>query len=72
MSMFTQDRRSGIVDWAGEFGAAVTAALARWRDKRRSVVRLSDLDDHLLADIGLRRDQIDEVAQAGKLEGWGA
>ena len=46
------------------------AALVRWRRIQRNRVSLSDLDDWLLADLGIRRDQIDHVARAGKLPGW--
>jgi uncharacterized protein YjiS (DUF1127 family) len=36
-------------------------AVARWNTRHAQRRRLSDLSDHLLRDIGLRRDQIDAV-----------
>jgi uncharacterized protein YjiS (DUF1127 family) len=38
--------------------AAVRRVVANWW-KRRSLRRLCDLDDHLLADIGLTREELD-------------
>ena len=36
-------------------------AVARWNTRHAQRRRLSDLSDHLLRDIGIRRDQIDPV-----------
>jgi uncharacterized protein YjiS (DUF1127 family) len=40
--------------------AAVRRALSNWW-KRRTLRKLQDLDDHLLFDIGLTRDDIDRA-----------
>ena len=32
---------------------AIVAALGRWRDRRRTIAQLSDLDDYLLRDVGV-------------------
>ena len=40
--------------------------LARWSERRRAIGRLAELDDRLLADIGLRRGDI-ELAVDGLL-----
>jgi uncharacterized protein YjiS (DUF1127 family) len=40
--------------------AAVRRVLGNWW-KRRTLRRLQDLDDHLLFDIGLTRDEIDRA-----------
>lgn len=57
--------------------AAFTGAgdrLARWLRRqwriRRNIDRLSALDDRMLADIGITRDQVRDVAQIGRLPGW--
>jgi uncharacterized protein YjiS (DUF1127 family) len=39
-------------------GSFFRRALRNWND-RRTVIALSDLDDHLLADIGLTRSDLD-------------
>jgi uncharacterized protein YjiS (DUF1127 family) len=43
------------------FGRQLLTALYRWRLRRRTDVVLSSLDDHILKDIGLRRDQMGRV-----------
>jgi uncharacterized protein YjiS (DUF1127 family) len=43
------------------FGRQLLNALHQWRLRRRTDVVLSSLDDHILKDIGLRRDQIGRV-----------
>ena len=37
--------------------ASVAVALATWRERRRTRQHLDDLDDRLLADVGLSRTQ---------------
>jgi uncharacterized protein YjiS (DUF1127 family) len=46
---------------AAGFGRQLLTALHQWRLRRRTEVVLSSLDDHILKDIGLRRDQIGRV-----------
>ena len=41
----------------------LSAGLRRWLHTRRSVATLDRLPDHLLRDIGIRRDQIAGVVQ---------
>ena len=43
--------------------AAVDAIASplRWWKRRRTMVRLIDMDDHLLADIGLNRDDVKDI-----------
>ena len=71
MTMIHEHATHGIMDWVLHLADRAKIAVARWRRIRRNTVRLSDLDDRLLADIGVRRDQIGAVARAGKLAGWG-
>jgi uncharacterized protein YjiS (DUF1127 family) len=40
------------------------------RQVRRAIETLTDFDDHLLADLGLSRDQIKKAARAGYLPGY--
>jgi uncharacterized protein YjiS (DUF1127 family) len=40
------------------------------RQIRRTIETLEDFDDHLLADLGLRRDQIEKAARIGHLPGY--
>ena len=51
---------------AGQTLAGVVRAIAAWQERRRLVHRLSSLDDRLLADIGIERVDIPEVAR-GKI-----
>jgi len=41
----------------------VTGWIRRKQQVRRTVALLSTLDDHLLADIGLLRDQVEQAAR---------
>jgi uncharacterized protein YjiS (DUF1127 family) len=43
------------------FGRVLLAALRRWRLRRQTGASLRSLDDHLLRDIGLRRDHSGRV-----------
>ena len=40
------------------------------RQVRRAIETLRDFDDHLLADLGLSRDQIEKAAGIGNLPGY--
>ena len=46
------------------------AAIRYRRQVRRAIETLTDFDDHLLADLGLNRDQIANAARAGHLPGY--
>ncbi len=41
---------------------AATASVARWHKRRIAIRQLMALDDHILKDIGIRRDDIRSVA----------
>jgi uncharacterized protein YjiS (DUF1127 family) len=41
----------------------VTTGLKRWHMRRRTKMQLKQLDDHILRDIGLHRDEIDGVVE---------
>ncbi len=55
-------------------GADLLMRLSAWlrqrREVRRSKAELSVLDDRLLADIGIERHEMGEVARLGHLPGW--
>jgi uncharacterized protein YjiS (DUF1127 family) len=42
--------------------AGLRRYIANWR-RRRKLIRLADLDDHILADIGIERGEIDETVR---------
>jgi uncharacterized protein YjiS (DUF1127 family) len=42
----------------------------RRRQARRAVWHLANLDDHLLADLGIPRHQVRRVAREGRLPDW--
>jgi uncharacterized protein YjiS (DUF1127 family) len=46
--------------------ASLVRAFAAWRRYRSAVQQLSQLDDRALADIGLNRTQIRQVAWHGR------
>ena len=48
---------------AGQTLAGAWRGVAAWQERRRLVNRLSSLDDRLLADIGIERVDIPEVAR---------
>lgn len=57
--------------WAKAVDAA-RRALARfrhWRQVRRNIALLSSLDDKMLADVGIPRDQVKHVAGLGYVPG---
>jgi uncharacterized protein YjiS (DUF1127 family) len=49
-----------------EHGARrAVASIRHWRQVRRNVALLSSLDDKMLADVGIMRDQVEFVARLG-------
>ena len=57
------DRQLGRHGVAAQMLRALARRFAEWRLRRDTAVRLRDLDDHLLADIGISRHEIDARAQ---------
>ena len=53
--------QSAALDGTWSF-AALRRTFANWR-RRRRLLRLSDLDDHILYDIGIEREEINEALQ---------
>jgi uncharacterized protein YjiS (DUF1127 family) len=54
--------------WLAKVEHAARRALAsirHWRQVRRNIAILSTLDDKMLADLGIRRDQVECVARLG-------
>ncbi|GAB4237265.1 MAG: hypothetical protein Kow0032_22920 [Methyloligellaceae bacterium] len=43
--------------------SAIARAWRKWRERNRARRQLRALDDHLLRDIGIRRDSIDEYVE---------
>lgn len=52
--------------------STVARAWWAWRAKNRTRQELRGLDDHLLRDIGIRRDEIDELVQRNHSSTYGA
>lgn len=50
------------------FLAGLVAAISRRVAERRAAQTLSDMDDHLLQDIGVSRDEIQRLVHTGKVE----
>jgi uncharacterized protein YjiS (DUF1127 family) len=50
-------RDSHIVLYAVEASITLYASFKKWRNRRRTLRSLADLDDHQLRDIGLTRDE---------------
>ena len=48
------------------FLASLIRGFAAWRRHRKAVQQLSELDERTLADIGINRTQIREVALHGR------
>ncbi len=51
--------QSAALDGTWSF-AALRRTFANWR-RRRKLLRLSDLDNHILYDIGIEREEINEA-----------
>jgi uncharacterized protein YjiS (DUF1127 family) len=64
---------SGDASFAGAVTETARRALAwyrRRRQARRDLWHLANLDDHLLADLGIPRHQVRRVAREGRLPEW--
>lgn len=46
--------------------AAARNAFAEWRRRQRAYAELMALDDHSLADIGIRRSEIPSIVEGGR------
>ena len=53
----------------GQLFAPALRAWTVWRRNRHALARLHRLSDHQLSDIGLRRDEIDQIFAAGSTSG---
>ncbi len=54
--------RGDLAGFAGTVRKLAAAAICRWR-KRRTILKLSDLSDSTLHDIGVRRADIPRIAE---------
>jgi uncharacterized protein YjiS (DUF1127 family) len=50
--------------WPWKIPLAWLTGIALWLDRRTEYRQLLELDDHLLADIGLSRTDVDEVRRS--------
>jgi uncharacterized protein YjiS (DUF1127 family) len=50
--------------WSWKIPLAWLTGIALWLDRRTEYRQLLELDDHLLADIGLSRTDVDEVRRS--------
>jgi uncharacterized protein YjiS (DUF1127 family) len=50
--------------WSWKILLAWSGAIALWLDRRYEYRQLLELDDHLLADIGLSRTDVEEVRRS--------
>ena len=48
----------------------LVAAVGRGRRRRQATRYLMDLDDHLLRDLGIRREEIPYVVRGSRAPGW--
>jgi len=55
-------RQEAILGMLGGLGRAVAKIVGSWHQRRAVYRELTNLPDHLLSDIGIRRDQISAVA----------
>ena len=51
---------------------ATRRAFSEWRRRERAYAELTALDDHSLADIGIRRSQIRGLVEGDGVRGFGA
>jgi uncharacterized protein YjiS (DUF1127 family) len=52
---------SSILDLPGKILAAAFAAVAQWMRNAHERAQLADLDDYMLADIGLTRRDVERI-----------
>ena len=52
---------AGMIDTVSRF----LTRIRHWRQVRHNIVLLSSLDDKVLADVGIMRDQVEYVARLG-------
>ena len=64
-----EDRSSRLGATIGGWVSRAASAIRRAYERRQVIKELSAKDDRLLADIGITRDQIAEVAEAGLTRG---
>jgi uncharacterized protein YjiS (DUF1127 family) len=52
------------LEWSWKIPLAWPTGIALWLDRRYEYRQLLELDDHLLADIGLSRTDVEEVRRS--------
>ena len=50
--------------WSWKIPLACLTGLVMWWERRRQYKQLLELDDHMLADIGMSRTTVDEVRRS--------
>ena len=70
LTLVCQQPRTTTVSWDKviRLGRRALERAAAWRSRTRELDALSRLDDHLLADIGLTREQ--QMLSCSKLFSW--
>jgi uncharacterized protein YjiS (DUF1127 family) len=63
---------SGIIGLVGALFARAVHALRTEYAVRKAVSQLQSLDDHLLADIGMDRGEIERIVRSGRQRPWGS
>ena len=61
---------ASLADAVAETARRALAWYRRRRQARHAVWHLANLDDHLLADLGIPRHQVRRVAREGRLPEW--
>lgn len=70
MAALSQQANPSPTGWLVQvFGRCIALFRHRWQ-VRRTAELLTTLDDKMLADIGLMRDQVWHVARDGRLPDW--
>ena len=70
LTLVRQQPRTATVSWDKviRLGRRASEQVAVWHSRRRELDALSRLDDHLLADIGLTREQ--QMSACSRLFWW--